>query len=382
LTSSLKGNFVIQLFGSKAESEFIFVSRLEQNLFKEKWQKNRVELATSLSGIFASFLFVRLIKSPKDLRDEMINRLTRKKNSPGSRAFLTRLLEALYQYLGRSGRTSNLVRYLIKTDLPKIILIDEFFSLNSVDIEKLKSLGRVIYISSDLASDFYGDNYIASKIMYKLEKHAIALPDLVVACSERDRLKYVQMGAKKVLFYPNIYPIEFELGDKDESLSVAIVLREHWGQKSLFSLEKVLSALACIGRPVKVYMIGVKPKKFAKQVNLIHFSYIPSRKDYMKTLSKSWIGINLGIHAGGSNQRKYDYAMAGLVVFSDSFGARGDFLPNEYAYVDEFDLSAKIKQVSNLGTEKIFEMGQQNRSYALSLAKEKREKLSSEIMVM
>lgn len=381
-TSSLKGSFVIHLFSLKAGSELFFVSRNEQNLFKEKWQKNRVELATSLSGILASFLFLFLTKSPKDLHDETINRITRKKNGAGSRAFLTRLSEALYQYLPRSGRTGSLISFLAKIDKPKVFLVDEFFSINSVRIEKLKNLGHIIYISSDFTSDFYGDNYIASNLMYKLEKRAIALPDLVVACSERDRLKYVQMGAKKALFYPNIYPIEFELGDKDECLSVAIVLREHWGPESYRSLERVLSALACIGKPVKVYMIGVKPKELAKKINLIHFGYIPSRKEYLKTLTKSWIGINLGIHAGGSNQRKYDYAMAGLVIFSDSFGARGDFLPNEYTYVDEIDLAAKIKELLNLGKERIFEMGLQNRSQALSLAEEKREELSREIMGM
>ena len=51
--------------------------------------------------------------------------------------------------------------------------------------------------------------------MYKLEKDSITLPDLVIACSERDRLKYINLGGKKVLFYPNIYPIDFELSDKD-----------------------------------------------------------------------------------------------------------------------------------------------------------------------
>ena len=217
------------------------------------------------------FFLLFLTKSPKDLHDETINRITRKKNGAGSRAFLTRLSEALYQYLARSGRTGSLISFLAKIDKPKVFLVDEFFSINSVRIEKLKNLGHIIYISSDLASDFYGDNYIASNLMYKLEKRAIALPDLVVACSERDRLKYVQMGAKKALFYPNIYPIEFELGDKDECLSVAIVLRGHWGPESYRSLERVLSALACIGKPVKVYMIGVKPKELAKKIQPYSF---------------------------------------------------------------------------------------------------------------
>ena len=292
------------------------------------------------------------------------------------------LSNALYQYLARSGRTECLISFLSQIDKPKIFIVDEFFSINSVRIEELKKLGQVIYVSSDLGSDFYGDNYVASKLMYKLEKHVITLPDLVVACSERDRLKYLQMGAKKTLFYPNIYPTDFELSDKDVSPSVAIVLGGHWGPTSKKSLEEVLAALACTGQPIKVNMIGVNPKKIAKNIQLTHYSYIPRREEYLKTLTKSWIGINLGIHAGGTNQRKYDYAMAGLVVFSDIFGARGDLLPNEYTYVDDADLAAKLKQLLNLGKERIIEMGQQNRKQALLLAKEKREELTKIIREM
>jgi hypothetical protein len=211
--------------------------------------------------------------------------------------------------------------------------------------------------------------------MYKLEKDVIALPDVVIACSERDRLKYIQMGAKKAFSYPNVYPIEFEPCDKDPTPSITIVLRGHWGSTAERSLEKVFTALACIDRTIRVYMIGIKPQKVSKNIYLNHYNYITSRMDYLKTLSKSWIGINLGIHAGGTNQRKYDYAMAGLVVFSDNFGARGDLLPNEYTYIDNLDLAAKLEQLLNLGKEKITEMGEENRKQALSLAEEQREKL-------
>ena len=53
----------------------------------------------------------------------------------------------------------------------------------------------------------------------------------------------------------------------------------------------------------------------------------------------------MGIHLGGTNERKYDYAMAGLVVFSDNLGVRGDLLPHEYTYVDSYDLAAKLEQL-------------------------------------
>ena len=70
----------------------------------------------------------------------------------------------------------------------------------------------------------------------------------------------------------------------------------------------------------------------------------------------------------GSNERKYDYAMAGLIVFSDTMGARGDLLPYEYTYVDSQDLAAKLEQLLQLGKDRIVEMGDQNRDQALSLA--------------
>jgi hypothetical protein len=101
--------------------------------------------------------------------------------------------------------------------------------------------------------------------------------------------------------------------------------------------------------------------------------------DYLTILSKSWIGINVGFHLGGANQRKYDYAMAGLVVFSDSLGSRGDLLPHEYVYVDRQDLTAKLEQILEYGKELITEMGLRNRKQAMYLAETQRKKLLSEV---
>jgi hypothetical protein len=212
--------------------------------------------------------------------------------------------------------------------------------------------------------------------MYKLEQDAIALADVVITCSEKDRLKYVEMGARKVISYPNIYPTkEFEPCNKDQAPSISIVLPRHWGHKAGKSLEQVFKALSCVDRRIRVYMIGIEPQQAPRNIELQYYECIPSKLDYLKTLSKSWIGINIGIHMGGTNQRKYDYAMAGLVVFSDNFGARGDLLPYEYTYVDRHDLAAKLEQFLKLGKKKIAEMGIQNRKQALSLAEKQREKL-------
>jgi len=267
---------------------------------------------------------------------------------------------------------------LRKLNSPKIFLIDEFLSLKSVNLKMLKDLGPIIYVSQDLAYNClsFGDNFIAKKLMYKLERDAIALADVVVACSEKDRLKYVEMGARKVISYPNIYPTtEFEPCDKDQVPSISIVLPKHWGSRANRSLEEIFKALSYINRRIRVYMIGTEPQQVPGNIELKYYEHIPSELDYLRTLSKSWIGINIGIHMGGTNQRKYDYAMARIVVFSDNLGVRGDLLPYEYTYVDSYDLAAKLEQLLKFGKEKIVEMGIQNRKQAISLAEKQREKL-------
>ncbi len=102
-TLSLKGKFIVQLFRQNHALELFYVLRREQNKFDENWQKNQVELATSVSGIFGYFLLIQLLISPKDLHDSVINRIMRRKSASGSRGFITTLSEALYQYFARSA---------------------------------------------------------------------------------------------------------------------------------------------------------------------------------------------------------------------------------------------------------------------------------------
>jgi hypothetical protein len=284
-------------------------------------------------------------------------------------------------YFASSARTDGIIRFLRKSNSP-IFLIDEFSSLRLVNLKMLRRLGPIIYVSQDLAYNRYGfgDNLITRKLMYKFERDAVPLATIVIACSERDRLKYLEMGAKKVISYPNIYPIaEFEPCAKDESPSISIVLQEHWGSRADRSLEEIFTALSCIDRKIIVYLIGMKPKKIPGNIGLQYHRRIREKSDYMRILDKSWIGINVGIHLGGANEKKYDYALAGLVVFSDNLGARGDLLPHEYTYVDNHDLAAKLEQLLESGKEKIIEMGIENRKRALSLAEKQREELLREV---
>ncbi len=375
---SQKASFIAQLFRLGSNARFLYVFRKETEKFREKWGSNRIELATSTTGIFAYF-FLMILKSPKDLHDGILGRLFHRRRARVliNEGFLSVLSRALYLYFARSARTEGLVSFLRKSNSPKIFLIDEFASLNSVNLKMLRHLGPIIYVSQDVAyNHFFAGNFIAKELMYKLERDAIGLVDLVIACSEMERLKYIEMGARKAISYPNIYPIaEFEPCDKDQVPSISIALPKHWGSRAERSLKEIFKALSLVDRKIRVYMIGIEPQQVPRNIGLQYYERIPSKLDYLRTLSKSWIAINIGIHMGGTNQRKYDYAMAGVVVFSDNLGARGDLLPCEYTYVDSHDLAAKLEQSLKLGREKIVEMGIQNRKQAISLAEKQREKL-------
>lgn len=375
---SLKARFIVQLFGLTPNTRFFYLLRKEDR-FKEKWTDNQVELATSPLGILIYF-FLMILKSPNDIRDGMLRRLFHRKGDfvLFKGGFLSVLSEVLNQYFGMSARTEGVIHFLRKENSPKTFLVDEFSSLNMVKLKLLKSLGPIIYVSQDVAYDRYnfGNNIITKTLLYKLERDAVTLSDIVIACSERDRLKYVEMGAKKVISYPNIYPIaEFEPYEKDHDPSISIVLKGHWGARAERSLAEIFKALSFIDRKIRVYMIGIEPTLLSDNIILQQYHSIPSRFDYLNILSKSWIGINVGIHMGGANERKYDYAMAGQVVFSDNLGVRGDLLPHEYSYVDSYDLAAKLEQLMDCGKDKIVEMGRQNRRYVLSFTEKQREKL-------
>ena len=344
---SPKANFIVHLINQNFSNQIFYVFKKESAKFKEKWLYDQVQLPSSVIGIILYYSLM-FLKSPINFRDGLMVRLSLKKSKVllTELGFLSMLSRALYLRYGTSARASRLMNLLNKLASPKIFLIDEFLSLNCLDLRKLRLLGPILYVSQDIAYNRFGfgDNRITKKMMFKLERDALAHIDLVIASCEMERLKYLQMGARKAISYPNIYPTTaFELANKDEMPSISIVLRNHWGSTAEKSLEEIFDALAHLDREIKVYMIGIRPRRVPQNVKLEYTNYVPSKLDYLKLLSKSWIGINIGIHMAGTNERKYDYAEAGLVVFSDTLGVRGDLLPNEYAYVDSQDLAAKIK---------------------------------------
>jgi hypothetical protein len=383
---SSKARFVAQILRASSNINIFYIVRNERKMFREEWSHDKVELATSTSGVLFHYLLM-MLKSPKDLHVRILRRLLKRQVGDAlvAEGFISVLSETLDQYFATTARSDNVIPFLRNLNSPKIFLIDEFMSIRTLDLKLLKQLGAVIYVSQDVASERYGfgDNVIARRLMYKLEREILQRADLVIACSERDQLRYIEMGTKKVIFYPNIYPImEFETGIKDKNPSISIVLRNCWGTKSAINFNAIFKALSKLDKRIKVYVIGMEPQRVPRNIELEHYEYIPNKLDYMRILSKSWIGINIGIHKGGSNERKYDYAMAGLVVFSDILGCRGDLLPHEYTYLDNNDLAVKLEQLIELGQKKIIEMGIENRKQTISLAEKQREKLLSTINTM
>ena len=380
---SLKARFIVQLLESSFNTHFLYVFRKDQEMFSEKVGPNKIELATSARGIILYF-FLMLLKSPQDLREGLIRRLlnVNNQNKIVTKGFLSVLSAALYQYLGRSGRTDRLITFLRKLNLPMIFIIDEFWSLNSVRLKDLKDMGMIIYVSQDIAYNRYNyaDNLFARTLLFRLERNFLANVNLVIACSETERIKYLEMGAKKVFVLPNFYPFGgFKSDKKDEMPSISIVMREHWGSTGQRFLEELFRSFGCLDRQIKVYVIGIKPKKVPKNVVLEYTKFITSKLDYLRKISKSWVGINIGIHMGGVNARKFDYAEAGAVVFSDFFGARGDLLPHEYTYVDFHDFAAKIKQLLEFDKADVIKMGKENREYVLQMAETKKREILNEI---
>lgn len=371
---SKKGKFIIEHLKSVLNVEFLYVFRKRGFItrsLREKRHNNLNLHPTSIS--FLMFLFLMFL-NPRGLHDEIIRRFL-SKNFPFAvkGGYLYSVSQSLRNYFCKSTQTNGLYRVLNEIDMPKIFLLDEYPSLKVVKLKKLKRYGAIFYTSQDVGYDFFRNDRIASTIMYKLELSALPFIDLVVACSERDRLKYLEMGAKKAVYFPNCYTLkEFKPHEKDSIPGISIVLKGYWESTAKF--EEIVGSLCYAKKKITLYVIGVKPKKVPKNIKLIYYDHIPSRRKFLETLSRSWIGINIGIHMGGTNQRKYDYALAGLVVLSDTHGARGDLLPYEYVYVDSQDFAANVRELLDLGTKRIFEMGIENRKHVLySVQKQKKE---------
>lgn len=380
---SIKTCFITQLLNLNSKNKVFYVFKKNSEKFKEKWSRDQVLLPFSVKGLIVYFAHI-MLKSPRDLRNGLMVRLSliNRKHVINEEGFLSTLSRTLNLFFGTSARSNRLFHLINRLDSPKVFLIDEFLSLTCIDLAKLRRYGPIIYVSQDLAYNRFGfgDNFITRQLMFRLERDALVNIDLVIACSERERLKYLEMGARQTMFYPNSYPTnEFEPIEKDKNPSICIVLKNYWGSRAKNSLKSIFKGLGCLSGTIRVYLIGIKPQEVPKNIILEHSEFIPNKLDYLRVLSRSWIGINVGIHSAGTNERKYDYAEAGTIVFSDNLGVRGDLLPFEYTYLDSHDLAAKISQLLKFDRKSLVEMGLKNRKHVLSMTQKERYKLLAKI---
>jgi hypothetical protein len=372
---SPKAQLIAKIIEENYWVDSICLVRDQTAMFRQGLVGKKIELPTSTISIFLNYF----LTSPEDFRNAIIRRISNNiAVTMVQLDFVSAILRALKTYFVRASRIKNLTSFLENTMSQKVFLIDEYMSIKTIDPKYLKKNGFLIYVSQDIPSEVFDfdRNFIASTLMSKFEHQIMGLADLVIASSNRDCLRYVQNGAKNVIYYPNIYPIvNFHPANKDEIISISIVFRKHWGTKKASSLNQIFEALGKIHVQFKVYMIGMKPQNVPTNIQMEHYDFISDKQNFLKVISKSWIGINVGFHKGGSNERKYDYAMAGLVVFSDFYGSRGDLLPHEYTFLDSNDLAAKLLQLMALGKKTLSGMGLENREQALLLASEQYNKV-------
>ena len=180
---SPKTLFIVQLLNQNFNSKVFYVFKRESEKFREKWRYNQVQLPSSTLGLIMYYLLM-MLKSPRDTRNGLMVRLSlmKRKHVLTGEGFLSTLSRTLYLRFGTSARASRLMHLLKKVDLPKVFLIDEFLSLNCLDLNKLRLLGSIIYVSQDIAYNRFGfgDNSITRKLMFRLERDAIIHFDLVV----------------------------------------------------------------------------------------------------------------------------------------------------------------------------------------------------------
>ena len=243
----------------------------------------------------------------------------------------------------------------------------------------------VLYLSHN-----YEPEFIGSKILWrhieKMERWIIRNSDLVLAASMRDSKLFKRkygINGQRILFLPNVYPVKGLKISKADSPSVSLVLPDNWGIKAIENTVSRISTAIQMSEKVKnVIVVGEAAGKVSKQKEwggsgIETYGFIKSRRKFLETIGRGYIGLNFAFKSAGTNVKKYDYAITKQVVLSNVSGARGDILPHEYTFIDEYDLASKIDQIFD---EDYFKMGEQNALFAHKLYKIAREKIKERLL--
>jgi len=225
-----------------------------------------------------------------------------------------------------------------------------------------KRAAAVIYLSHNFEADYYIG--LRSHIL-KLEQKYVSEADLVIAASVRDTERYkLVLNAKdnKIVSFPNVFPDRFRSLPKRREFTMAIVAGSFADILSKLAFfiarNEIVDTLIYIGK-LRADIRSLK----SSRTEVIHYEFIPERDKYLSILSQAHVGLNYCTWLGGSNVKRFDYALASLAILSGGTGYRGEILPGEAAFTDIYDLISKIRQL----TGKAIELGAKNREYALKL---------------
>jgi hypothetical protein len=223
----------------------------------------------------------------------------------------------------------------------------------------------LVYLSHNFEPDYYSGLFVG--YVGRIEERIVSVADIVVAASVRDALRYRDeyKAGEKIVVFPNVFPEEFRPMDRLEWPSVAIVAGSNPAMASKMALflakTSTVKNIVYVGKAerdlLNSYGQSIRDK-------IIHYEHIPSRGDYLAALSAVHIGVNYGVWLGGSNVKRFDYALAGLLIASNGTGSRGEYLPGEICFADPYDLVAKIKMLNRDEAEAL---GTENQRYALRL---------------
>jgi len=224
---------------------------------------------------------------------------------------------------------------------------------------------KVIYISHDFLSDKYSGFWL--KRLLNAEHNILQHVDLLISASMRDEIKYRELYgiSNKIVTFPNIYPLpnhmEFASNIRKQNTPTIVVVAGKALAKNP-EYVRLIRKLYELSDTVKfnIIYVGKHPPHIAKPGLIEYYDYIPSRADYLETLGKGHIGLNYALFRGGSNVKKYDYSLSGLVILSNSLGVKGEWLPHEYVFMDEYDFVVKLGKLIELGVAELCKLGRLN----------------------
>lgn len=262
-------------------------------------------------------------------------------------------------------------------DRKMLIVVDDFSTLSMLGYEGIDMLvesgSPIVYLSHN--------HYNLPKKLKNLESYLMDNCSFSIVASDRDYLLYktsYNLPTNKMVVYPNIYPL-FLPPSKEDNINLAtekesiqtIVLNMGSKVKDdvCGSLIRTVNMASEMVKGLKIMIIGDRlatlARNYSWNVNVEYIPHITDRFRFILKMSTGHIGVNFSYKGVGTNIKKFDYALAGLVVLSNTQGCKGELIPYEYTFFDEADFYVKL---TDLLRSDLLNFGHENRRCVLSRA--------------